>query len=392
MRGSLRAFGRFRRSVTIVVAALALLGLGAAGGALAVGGAPPPPISTQSLAERLVQAKPPEAASGRFEFANRLLPSSVTDGQRGGDAPSPFLTGGSGRFWYSSPDRLRIELDGAGGKVQLVRRGRTLWLHDPARRVAHRVKLPPRGAPAGEQAADVQGCPPLPSSSTIAQALAALGSDFALASPVSAVVAGRSAYEVRGDIRDSGGLLAAVGSALDAGALDAATLLPLRFELIAREVAEPVLSLQVSEVSLDPVSPSLFTFDPPAGTAVTTTAVPQLKQRGRPDFDVAAPARLARRFLSERRTSPSGVLSVYGAGAGKIHVFESEATGPARARNRSLLALPTVRLAGERARVLGTRLGSVVYWRSGRVSFVVAASRPAAEVTRAARAVAEAAR
>lgn len=389
MRHSLLALGNVRRAVTVIVAALALVGLGAVGGALAVGGVPPPPISAQSLAERLVPAKAPAAASGRFELANRLLPSSATGRQRG--TPSPFLTGRSGRFWYAAPDKLRVELQGPTGAVQLVRNGRTLWLFDPARRAAHRIELPPPRAPVSGQPA-VAGCPPLPSSSTIAQALAALGGDFGLAPPVSTVVAERPAYELRGDIRDPGGLLAAVGGALDAGALDTATLLPLRFEMISREIAQPALALQVSEVSLDPVPPSLFDFDPPNGTAVTRTAIPRLRQRGRPRFDVAAPARLAGRFLSERRTTPGGVLSVYGTGAGKLYAFESASRRVAPSRDRSLLALPTVRLAGERARVLGTRLGTVVYWRSGRVRYLVAASRPATEVTRAARALAKAAR
>ena len=388
MQRRLRAFGRVRRAATITVAALALLGLGAAGGALAVVGQPPPPISTQVLAERLVRATPPPTASGSFELANRLLPPGAADLERGRQAPSPLLAGGSGRFWYSAPDKLRIEL----GDVQLVRNGRTLWLYDAGRRAAHRVELPASGTLTGEQPAAVQGCPPLPSSATIASALAVLGSDFDLASPVPAVAAGRPAYEIRAASRDPAGLLAAVGTAFDAGSLDAATLLPLKLELIARGVVEPVLSLQVTELSSEPVSPSLFAFDPPGGTAVTTTRLPQPRERGRPNFAVATPARIGGRFLSKRITAPSGVMSVYGAGAGAIYVFQSAATRAAGPRNRSLLGLPTVRLAGARAHVLDTRIGSVAWWRSGRVRFLVLASRPAAEVTRAARAVARAGR
>src|SRR6185436_2394028 len=84
-----------------------------------------------------------------------------------------------------------------------------------------------------------------------------------------ATVAGRSAYELVLKPREATSLVAQVRVAIDG-----AEHVPLRVQVFAKSVADPVFEVAFSAVDFARPDASQFVFRPPPGTAVTEVKVP----------------------------------------------------------------------------------------------------------------------
>ncbi|MEO7351461.1 MAG: outer membrane lipoprotein carrier protein LolA, partial [Marmoricola sp.] len=165
------------------------------------------------------------------------------------------------RLWYAGPNKIRLALLGSLGESDLVRDGTDLWSWSSTDRSAtHRdVALTSENAP--EKLASTAPVTPQQSADT---ALAAISPTTEVSADGTAVVAGRKAYELVLQPKDTGTLVESVHIAIDGR-----THVPTRVQVFARKVSDP--AFEVGFTSFDPSTPaaSAFRFNPPPGTKVT---------------------------------------------------------------------------------------------------------------------------
>jgi outer membrane lipoprotein-sorting protein len=193
----------------------------------------------------------------------------------GGSSDMASLVSGSHtlRLWYAGPNKVRLALLGSLGESDLVRNGTDFWTWSSTDKSAtHReVALMKEGAP--ERLADA--APVTPQQAADA-ALKAISSTTKVSTDGTAVVAGRRAYELVLQPKDSGTLVESVHIAIDGK-----TRVPTRVQVFAKNAADP--SFEVGFASFDPSTPaaSTFRFNPPPGTKVTessgSTMAPQAR-------------------------------------------------------------------------------------------------------------------
>ncbi|NUR05823.1 MAG: hypothetical protein HOQ22_03215 [Nocardioidaceae bacterium] len=183
----------------------------------------------------------------------------------GGDGSSDMtsLVAGSHtlRLWYADPDHVRLALLGSLGESDLVRNGTDLWTWSSKQKSATHHTVPRSDARTPRSLAD--GSPLTPQQAADA-ALRAITPSTKVSTDGTAVVAGRSAYELVLRPRDSGSLVDSVRIAIDGE-----THLPTRVQVYADGHTDP--AFEVGFTSFDPSTPpdSVFAFNPPPGTKVT---------------------------------------------------------------------------------------------------------------------------
>lgn len=328
-----------------------------------------------------VNAPPVDGVSARITFTNGLLPSgSLPHG-----AASPLAAGAEGRLWLAGDGRMRLELQSEAGDAQIVAGEDRLTVYDSSSETAYTLPLARHETKReGEPAtlADVR------------RGLDRLSTAWTLSGAQPTTTAGRPAYTVRIAPKDDGGLLGAAELAWDA-----VNGVPLRAAVYAQGQDEPVLELEADEVSYGEIPGSTFEADPPAGTRVIEVdPVTGTDAHGKPirargveavqrelDFELSAPAKLAGLPRTSVRLVDAGgkpgALSVYGDGMGAILVLQREA-GDERG---SEIDLPQINIDGATGTELATPLGTVVTFRRGDVSYVVAGSVPPVAAENAAR-------
>jgi outer membrane lipoprotein-sorting protein len=328
-----------------------------------------------------VNAPPVEGVSARITFTNGLLPAGSLP--RG--AVSPLAAGAEGRLWLAADGRMRLELQSEAGDAQIVAGEDRLTVYDSSSKTAYALPL--------EQSTDKRKSEPA-TLADVRRGLDRLATAWTLSGAQPTTTAGRPTYTVRIAPKDDGGLLGAAELAWDA--LNG---VPLRAAVYAQGQDEPVLELEADEVSYGEIPGSTFEADPPAGTRVVEVdPVRGTDADGKPtrvrgveavqqelDFELSAPAALAGLPRTSVRLVDAGgepgALSVYGEGMGAILVLQSEA-GPQR---DSGFELPRVNIDGATGTELATPLGTVVTFRRGEVSYVVAGSVPPVAAENAAR-------
>jgi hypothetical protein len=212
-------------------------------------------------------------------------------------------------------------------------------------------------------------------------------------------VGGQPAYRVTVSPETSGSLL---GSAQLAW--DAQHGVPLRIAVYAKGSSAPVLALTATSISFGAVPSSAVDVAPPAGAKVVTLSGPSGRGgagarpapvtglpavRAAAGFPIVAPDTLAGRSLSDARlVGGKHVLLVYGDAPDAILVAERQTDAVGAGGGGMLKLLPPVPLGSATGHELTTALGTVVFWDSGGVSFVVAGSVPATTAEAAARALA----
>jgi outer membrane lipoprotein-sorting protein len=189
------------------------------------------------------------------------LPSLPGAGGGGSSDLSSLVSGSHTlRLWYAGPDHVRLALLGSLGESDVVRNGTDLWTWASSTRTATHHRVP--------AAHDSSGSP-LPASPMTPQqaadaALKAITPTTRVSTGSTAVVAGRPAYELVLEPRDSGSLVGSVRIAIDG-----ATHIPTRVQVFAQGASKP--ALEVGFTSFDPTRPSgsVFRFNPPPDTKVT---------------------------------------------------------------------------------------------------------------------------
>jgi outer membrane lipoprotein-sorting protein len=375
------------RRLYAIVAAVAILAVGGgiAQAALSGNADPPPPKPLDRAVYDALRAPDVRGITARISFSNDLLPAgSLPD-----DAASPLAEGADGRLWMTGDGRLRLELQSGVGDAQITIDGERATLYDSASNTVYSLALP------DEKTAERDHDAP-PTLDGVRRGLDRLARVWTLSGAEPTTTAGRPSYTVRLAPKDDGGLLGAAQLAWDA-----ANGMPLRAAVYAQGQTAPVLELEATDISFEPVAASDVAPRTPAGARVVEVDPPigagdgqgPTRVRGveavqrRLDFPLAAPAELAglpRRDVRLVRSDDAlGAVAIYGKGMGAIAVFQTAAR-PDDDRDPPM-QLPQVNIDGATGTELATALGTVVTFERDGVSYVVAGSVPPLAAENAAR-------
>ncbi len=199
------------------------------------------------------------------------LPSLPGVGGSGSSDMTSLISGSHTlRLWYAGPNRVRVALLGSLGESDLVRNGTDLWTWSSKDKSAtHRAVPLATGVPGS-----LASVSPVTPQQAADAALQAISPSTKVSTDGTAVVAGRSAYELVLQPRDARSLVDSVRIAIDGR-----THVPTRVQVFAKNVGKP--AFEVGFTSFDPSSPaaSVFAFNPPPGTKVTESGSSSLRPR-----------------------------------------------------------------------------------------------------------------
>jgi outer membrane lipoprotein-sorting protein len=248
--------------VPVVVALVLALG-GTAAGVLTASarGGLPDRTAAQLLVD--VQKARLDGFSGTIvQNADLGLPNLPGVGGSGSSDLSSMVSGSHTlRLWYAGPQRVRMALLGSLGESDVVRKGSDLWTWSSREKSATHRTLP---AEKGTAPKTMAGASPFTPQQAADAALAAITPSTEVSTDGTAVVAGRSAYELVLQPKDTASLVSSVRIAIDGK-----THIPTRVQVFGTDTGKP--ALEVGFTSFDPTKPdsSVFGFNPPPGTKVT---------------------------------------------------------------------------------------------------------------------------
>jgi outer membrane lipoprotein-sorting protein len=185
----------------------------------------------------------------------------------GGGSSSDFtgLVSGSHtlRVWYAGPTKARLALLGDMSESDLIRNGSDVWLWSSRHNTAKHATIPASAATPDPARTGVTGVPVTPKEAAD-RALAAITPTTSVTTDPTAVVAGRPAYQLVLQPKDTTTLIGTVKIAIDGE-----THLPTRVQVFPRGSRDP--AFEVGFTSFDPSVPtgSVFAFNPPPGATVS---------------------------------------------------------------------------------------------------------------------------
>lgn len=188
-----------------------------------------------------------------------------------GDQSSSFSSLVSGshtlRVWSAGPQRTRVALLGRLGESDAVRNGSDVWLWSSHDNTAQHFTVPTEQASGHDPAMGREQMTPQQAADA---ALKAITPTTRVSTDPNAVVAGRAAYQLVLEPRDPATLVGAVRIAIDA-----ATHVPTRVQIVARGATKP--AFEIGFTSFNPSTPpaSVFRFNPPPGAKVAEGAAPR---------------------------------------------------------------------------------------------------------------------
>src|SRR5918994_2114203 len=247
-----------KRALTVTLGFFLVAALGV--GALTVGAGArdePPERLTEKVLLSRVSAAPESAPPFRATLTveQTLVPEGLLGASEGGD------TGDSGprtaRLWRGGPDKVRAELQGENGDRVLVRNGDRVSIYDGA---SNTLKIGEKPEAASESTSDLPGASP----EEIDELLAEIAPSSSLTTGAPVEVAGRWAYPLTLEPRDSGTTLVERAEAL----VDAEAFVPLLFELYAEGRPEPVARYEAQDFQVGPVPDARFEFETPPDATV----------------------------------------------------------------------------------------------------------------------------
>jgi outer membrane lipoprotein-sorting protein len=288
----------------------------------------------------------------------------------GGTAISPLaLLAGShtARVWYDGADKARIALVGSLAETDLVHNGRDVWLWTSGPNTAQHVQLPAASARKGGSASGPSPAESLTPQQAARQALAAVDPTTRVTVDGTAMVAGRSAYELVLGPKDARSLVGDVRIAVDAK-----TSVPLRVQVHAAGAkGRPAFETTFTSVSFAKPSAHVFRFTPPPGAKVTTLGIPSatrgLKDTARPAEQGSAPKVIGKGWTA--------VVELSGVSLASEDRGSGDRRRPPATEQLSALrkAMTPVRGAFGNGQVLRTKLLTVLLLDDGR-AFVGAVS------------------
>jgi outer membrane lipoprotein-sorting protein len=250
-----------------VVAAVALAAAGPLVSTLTASahGSLPPRTAAQLLVD--VQNAQLRALSGTVvETSNLGLPSlaGVVGGQGGSNASFSSLVSGSHtmRLWYAGPDQVRLALLGQLGESDLVRNGSGVWAWSSVDNTATHWNSSTEGNASQATPDPSTGTMTTPQQAAEA-ALKALDPSTRVTTDPTAVVAGRSAYELDLAPRDPRSTVGSVRIAIDGSAH-----IPTRVQVYARGATSPAFQIGFTSFSTSAPPASTFAFTPPPSATV----------------------------------------------------------------------------------------------------------------------------
>ena len=260
------------------VTAVALVGGGSAiGGLHAIADAGLPARTAAQLLVDVQQARLDGLSGTVVQKSDLGLPDLPSAGASGGTGSSDLTSLISGthtmRVWFAGPDKGRMALLGTLGESDVIRNGQDVWVWASQDKTAKHYVVPAYDA-AGKSATmpDQPAIPTptdLPTSPQDAaeKALAAITPSTEVTTSGTATVAGRSAYELVLKPKEATSLVAQVRVAIDG-----TEHVPLRVQVFAKKVADPVFEVGFSDdgtLAFARPDAAQFTFNPPPGTTVT---------------------------------------------------------------------------------------------------------------------------
>jgi hypothetical protein len=265
------------------------------------------------------------------------------------------------------------------------------------------LKIGEKPEAASESTSDLPGASP----EEIDELLAEIAPSSSLTTGAPVEVAGRWAYPLTLEPRDSGTTLVERAEAL----VDAEAFVPLLFELYAEGRPEPVARYEAQDFQVGPVPDARFEFETPPDATVER---PEPREDRADEYGAgdeprkvasveeaselagfaveALPQAPQGRELQKIVVAGDGALLTYGSDWGSV-ILTQKAGGESGAGSSvgaeiqgGGLQVPVVDLGGGvLARELSTPVGTVLSWSDGGVSYTLAGSVRAAELREAAR-------
>jgi outer membrane lipoprotein-sorting protein len=342
-----------------LVPVLAALVLAVGGGAVGVISATARGGLPDRTASRLlvdVQRSRLDGLSGTIvQNADLGLPSLPGVAGSGSSDLSSMVSGSHTlRLWYAGPDHVRLALLGSLGESDVVRKGSDLWTWSSQQKKASHRTL---SGSADATPQSLAGASPLTPQQAADAALKAITPSTKVSTDGTAVVAGRSAYELLLQPKDSSSLVSSVRVAIDGK-----THIPLRVQVYGANTGKPALEVGFTSFDASRPDASVFRFNPPPGTRVTDGSSPSTQGNAR---DLVKPSD------SQPRVVGSGWTSVVVAKAPAMTGSATgPATGPGGAGSLSTLtkALPAVSGSWGSGHLLSGTLFSAVLTDDGRVA------------------------
>lgn len=246
--------------IPAVVAAGVAVGAVVLNGSAASASPSLPARSAQQLVTDVLSSSTRALSGTVTETANLGLPALPGNAGSASLSWQQLLTGtNTAQVWIDGPDRQRIAVVAQLSEADVVHNGSDVWTYTSAtNEVSHQV-LPSAGSPAA-----VPTGAALTPTAAAQQALAAVDPSTTVSVADTQTVAGRSAYTLVLQPRDSASTVREV-----AIAVDSATGVPLQVDVFG---AAPAPAFEVGFTQVDFATPaaSTFAFTPPAGATVTT--------------------------------------------------------------------------------------------------------------------------
>jgi outer membrane lipoprotein-sorting protein len=170
------------------------------------------------------------------------------------------------RVWFAGPDKARMALLGTLGESDVIHNGNDVWVWASQEKTAKHYVLPAHVAGRSKATPGMPGPAGVPTSPQAAadKALAAISPSTEVTTSGTAAVAGRSAYELVLTPKEANSLVAQVRIAIDG-----VRHVPLRVQVFAKSVSDPVFEVGFSAVDFARPDAAQFAFNPPPDTRVT---------------------------------------------------------------------------------------------------------------------------
>ncbi len=208
--------------------------------------------------------------SSRSDLGLPAVPGVSSSGSDAAGLALRLLSGDSTvRVWADGPQRQRAQVLDEFAQLDVVHSGRDVWTWSSADDTATRTVLPD---PAALPRTDRERPDPtdLPTPQALAEQLLAADdptTEVSLGTPTT--VAGRPTWTLLVTPRTTETLVAQAQVAVDT-----ATGLPLRVQVVARGQEDPAVDVGFRSLDLSTPDADVFAFTPPQGATVTTTRVP----------------------------------------------------------------------------------------------------------------------